>query len=234
MASSPPTSPHTGQERRRQVRVAFSPVRRPKLRLADGVYDVLDASLDGLRLRHADPQRPVVGHRISGQLEWPDLGAPVAVAGRIVRVEPTELALALRPGPAPHRPYPRGGRPPARCRGGRAVATSESGCGSVPRRPPLATIGYQAATVTSFLAALRVARVELLVDVRAVASSRRPGFSKSRLAGTLEEAGIGYLHLRDLGTPAERARGCSRRPARAHAGDLPQASRHARRAGRAG
>lgn len=101
MASSLPTSPHAGPERRRQVRVAFSPVRRPKLRLADGVYDVLDASLDGLRLRHADPNRPVVGHRLTGHLEWPDLGAPVKIAGRIVRVEPTELALACDQGQLP-------------------------------------------------------------------------------------------------------------------------------------
>lgn len=66
----------------------------------------------------------------------------------------------------------------------------------------LATIGYQGATVGSFLDALRAAGTELLVDVRAVASSRRPGFSKSRLAASLDEAGIGYLHLRGLGTPA--------------------------------
>jgi uncharacterized protein (DUF488 family) len=67
----------------------------------------------------------------------------------------------------------------------------------------LATIGYQAATVRSFLDALREAGVELLVDVRAVASSRRPGFSKSRLAANVAEAGIGYVHLRGLGTPAD-------------------------------
>jgi uncharacterized protein (DUF488 family) len=67
----------------------------------------------------------------------------------------------------------------------------------------LATIGYQAATVGSFLDALHGAGTELVVDVRAVASSRRPGFAKSRLAANLAEAGIGYLHLRGLGTPAE-------------------------------
>lgn len=43
----------------------------------------------------------------------------------------------------------------------------------------------------------------LLVDVRAVAMSRRPGFAKSRLAAGCEAAGIGYLHLRALGTPAD-------------------------------
>ena len=46
-------------------------------------------------------------------------------------------------------------------------------------------------------------RVELLVEVRAVASSRRPGFAKTRLAANLHEAGIEYLHLRALGTPAD-------------------------------
>ena len=67
----------------------------------------------------------------------------------------------------------------------------------------IATIGYEAASVPRFLGALKDARVELLVDVRAVASSRRPGFSKSRLAANLAGAGIEYLHLRGLGTPAD-------------------------------
>ncbi len=67
----------------------------------------------------------------------------------------------------------------------------------------LATIGYQATTMENFLGTLREAGVNLLVDVRAVASSRRPGFSKTALAANLREAGIDYLHLRALGTPAE-------------------------------
>ena len=50
---------------------------------------------------------------------------------------------------------------------------------------------------------LKRARVRLLVDTRAVAASRRPGFSKRQLAASLDENGIGYLHLRGLGTPAE-------------------------------
>ncbi|HEX2219887.1 MAG TPA: DUF488 domain-containing protein [Gemmatimonadales bacterium] len=66
----------------------------------------------------------------------------------------------------------------------------------------LATIGYQGATVHTFLRALTGHGVELLVDVRAVASSRRPGFSKTPLAANLQGAGIDYLHLRGLGTPA--------------------------------
>ncbi|HET6763904.1 MAG TPA: DUF488 domain-containing protein [Longimicrobiaceae bacterium] len=55
----------------------------------------------------------------------------------------------------------------------------------------------------SFLAALEDAGVELLVDVRAVASSRRPGFSKTKLSENVAGRGIGYLHLRALGTPAD-------------------------------
>ena len=69
--------------------------------------------------------------------------------------------------------------------------------------PTLATVGYQATTVQNFLHALREHGVELLVDVRAVASSRRPGFAKTALAANLAGAEIEYLHLRALGTPAD-------------------------------
>ncbi len=67
----------------------------------------------------------------------------------------------------------------------------------------LATIGYQSTTVRNFLEALKGAHIKLLVDVRAVAMSRRPGFAKTALAANLHEAGIDYLHLRRLGTPAD-------------------------------
>ena len=42
-----------------------------------------------------------------------------------------------------------------------------------------------------------------MIDVRALPLSRRPGFSKSPLRGALEEAGIEYVHLKALGTPAD-------------------------------
>ncbi len=67
--------------------------------------------------------------------------------------------------------------------------------------PPLFTIGYERVTQAEVVGALTGAGVELLVDVRAVAASRRAGFSKSVLRAGVEEAGIAYLHLRDLGTP---------------------------------
>lgn len=63
------------------------------------------------------------------------------------------------------------------------------------------TIGYEAATMTEVLAALRTAGVSRVIDVRALPLSRRPGFSKSSLAASLAEAGIDYVHLKALGTP---------------------------------
>jgi uncharacterized protein (DUF488 family) len=65
------------------------------------------------------------------------------------------------------------------------------------------TIGYEGATVSEFLAALRKAGVERVIDVRALPLSRRPGFSKSSLRAALEEAGVEYVHLKALGTPSE-------------------------------
>ena len=67
--------------------------------------------------------------------------------------------------------------------------------------PELATIGYEGTTVDTVLTALKDARVGLLINVRAVAQSRKPGFSKRQLAAALDEAGIGYVHLQGLGTP---------------------------------
>lgn len=71
------------------------------------------------------------------------------------------------------------------------------------KRPALLTIGYEQATAQAVLDELARAKVDLLVDVRAVSASRRPGFSKRQLAASLHDRGINYLHLRGLGTPAE-------------------------------
>jgi uncharacterized protein (DUF488 family) len=67
----------------------------------------------------------------------------------------------------------------------------------------LFTIGYEQTPPKAVLDELESAGVKLLVDVRAVASSRRPGFSKNQLAAGLDERGISYLHLRGLGTPKD-------------------------------
>jgi len=68
-------------------------------------------------------------------------------------------------------------------------------------QPALLTIGYEGCVIGDVLATLRAAGVGLLIDVRAVAASRKPGFSKRQLAAGLDEIGIAYVHLQGLGTP---------------------------------
>jgi uncharacterized protein (DUF488 family) len=72
---------------------------------------------------------------------------------------------------------------------------------TAPAPPALRTIGYQASTFDRVRDALVADGVRLLLDVRALPASRKPGFSKRLLAAGLAEAGIGYVHLQPLGTP---------------------------------
>jgi hypothetical protein len=67
----------------------------------------------------------------------------------------------------------------------------------------LFTIGYERARLADVIAALKIAGVKTLIDVRDRPQSRRPGFSKRQLAAGLEEVGIRYVGLRALGTPPE-------------------------------
>ena len=67
----------------------------------------------------------------------------------------------------------------------------------------ISTIGYEKADLEHFVGTLQKAEVEVLVDVRDRAQSRRRGFSKTALGGRLKEAGIEYVHFRALGDPKE-------------------------------
>jgi uncharacterized protein (DUF488 family) len=67
----------------------------------------------------------------------------------------------------------------------------------------LYTIGYEKARLADVLATLEAAGVAVLIDVRDRPISRRPGFSKRQLAAAVEAAGMRYLGLPALGTPAE-------------------------------
>ena len=69
------------------------------------------------------------------------------------------------------------------------------------RPKAICTIGYEGGTVAGFIRALKDAGVELVLDIRAAPVSRKKGFSKNQLAAHLADAGIGYRHLRGLGTP---------------------------------
>ncbi|MBB2961752.1 DUF488 family protein [Methylobacterium sp. R2-1] len=78
-------------------------------------------------------------------------------------------------------------------------------------RKTLFTIGYEGLSPDRLHAALKEANVSVLADVRAVANSRKRGFSKGALKAGLLEAGLGYEHFRSLGTPKS-----GREAARAH------------------
>jgi len=71
-----------------------------------------------------------------------------------------------------------------------------------PTAPKLLSIGYEKAGFADFILTLQAARVATVIDVRDLPLSRRAGFSKRQLQAGLAEAGIGYVHLRPLGTPA--------------------------------
>jgi uncharacterized protein (DUF488 family) len=61
------------------------------------------------------------------------------------------------------------------------------------------SVGYEGLTVAGLIERLQQSRIEELVDVRANPSSRRPGFSKKKLAESLTAAGIAYRHEVNLG-----------------------------------
>ncbi len=61
------------------------------------------------------------------------------------------------------------------------------------------SVGYEGLTVAGLVERLQQSRIEELVDVRANPFSRRPGFSKKKLAESLGGAGIIYRHEPELG-----------------------------------
>lgn len=69
------------------------------------------------------------------------------------------------------------------------------------------TIGHSTRTIAEFVALLREAAVELVVDVRSYPHSRtNPQFNAEVLPGSLAEAGIAYRHLSALGGRRHRSR----------------------------
>jgi len=67
----------------------------------------------------------------------------------------------------------------------------------------VATIGYERASLADFIATLQLSEIDVLVDIRDRAQSRRRGFSKTALSEALEAVGIAYIHMRELGDPKE-------------------------------
>ena len=67
----------------------------------------------------------------------------------------------------------------------------------------LFTIGYEGTNIKAFIANLHDNNIEYIIDVRALPLSRKPGFSKTKLAQKLQSADIQYIHLGELGTPKD-------------------------------
>ena len=65
----------------------------------------------------------------------------------------------------------------------------------------LFTIGYQQRSLSEYLDLLSKSEINVLVDVRATAWSRKPGFSKGALARALANVGIEYVHAPFVGNP---------------------------------
>jgi uncharacterized protein (DUF488 family) len=65
----------------------------------------------------------------------------------------------------------------------------------------IVSVGYEGTALAQFIQSLLDRQVEVLVDVRLNAISRRHGFSKSALSAALAEAGIEYKHFRARGNP---------------------------------
>lgn len=65
----------------------------------------------------------------------------------------------------------------------------------------LFTFGYEGLTIEGFIARLKDAQVDLIVDVRELPLSRKKGFSKSAFREHLAAAGIDYEHRPALGCP---------------------------------
>ena len=66
--------------------------------------------------------------------------------------------------------------------------------------PVVLTIGHSTRPLGEFIALLEAHAVSLIVDVRTVPRSRyNPQFNKDTLPASLQEAGIGYVHMPGLG-----------------------------------
>ena len=67
----------------------------------------------------------------------------------------------------------------------------------------LLTIGYEGSEIGDFVSVLRAAKIDLLIDIRDLPLSRKPGFSKNSLKKHLENSAIEYRHTKVLGDPKE-------------------------------
>lgn len=81
--------------------------------------------------------------------------------------------------------------------------------------PQIVSVGYEQRDIDEFVELLQQCDVDLLIDVRLNAISRKPGFSKTALGDRLRDSGIDYRHERSLGNPKANRDGFRRGEAEA-------------------
>ncbi|MBL1079888.1 DUF488 domain-containing protein [Nocardia sp. 2] len=77
----------------------------------------------------------------------------------------------------------------------------------------LVSVGYEGRRAEELIEMLLREKVATVVDVRLTPISRKPGMSKTKLSLALEEAGVRYEHLKELGNPRDNRalfRDCAR------------------------
>lgn len=74
-------------------------------------------------------------------------------------------------------------------------------------KPAVFSIGYEGLTIDSFLNKLIANNITLVVDVRSNPQSMKYGFSKKSFKQYIENAGMKYIHIPELGIPSLMRKG---------------------------
>ena len=74
-------------------------------------------------------------------------------------------------------------------------------------KPAVFSIGYEGLTIDSFLYKLIANNITLVVDVRSNPQSMKYGFSKKSFKQYIENAGMKYIHIPELGIPSLMRKG---------------------------
>jgi len=74
-------------------------------------------------------------------------------------------------------------------------------------KPALFSIGYEGLTIDSFLYKLIANNITVIVDIRNNAQSMKYGFSKKSFKQYIENTGMKYIHIPELGIPSSMRKG---------------------------
>lgn len=72
---------------------------------------------------------------------------------------------------------------------------------SVSSKKSVFTVGYEKRKIDDFVKILKGHKIDIIIDIRANGHSRKPGFSYLTLKKRLENEGIDYLQMKELGAP---------------------------------